>query len=194
MRRHIILTVGIALSSSVASAPSDAQTHAGGIAPACERVVQTFLELDGEGAQLTAAGQQKVASLFTQRGAPSTDRVSVVSDDVVVGPIEHAPNSRMRVMLEYIYLGALTLVDTSYDNKPGGIKSRNSFVLSVVEGAPASPVCQIEGTPPPPQLTLSAAIRHVTALRDSARDAVERRRLTRALNGLERERSTRRRR
>jgi hypothetical protein len=184
--RIIIFTIAATLSSIAASDHAEGQTLDKAIASECERVVRTFVELDGEGAQLTTAGQEKLANLFTQRGVPSTGKVSVVRDDVVVGSVDAASNSRMRVGVEYIYLGALTLADASYDNKPGGIKTRESFVLSVLKGAGASPVCKIEGVAPPPQLRLSAAIRRVTAQLDRARDA-ERRRLRRVLTGLKRE-------
>lgn len=194
MRRHfiIILTAAMMCSSAVAYVPAEAQTPDGKIASACERVVRVFIKLDGEGAQLTPEGRRKVSTLFTQPDAANTDnKWSIVEDDVYVGPVSIYPDGRMRVGTQSLFLGILTTGDAfSYDNSMGQIKMRADFVVSAAQAAGPSPICKIEGAAPSPHLTISAAIRHVTALRDKARNDAERRRLSRALAGLERERPT----
>jgi hypothetical protein len=194
MRRHIIiLTAAMTFSSALASVRAEAQTPDGKIASACERVVRVFTKLDGEGAQLTPEGRRKIATLFTQPAAAHTDsKWGIVEDDVYVGPVTIYPDGRMHVGTQSLFLGTLTTGGAfPYDNSMGQIKMRADFVVSAAGPAGASPICKIEGAAPSsPQLTLSAAIRHVTALRDKARNAADRRRFTRALAGLERERPT----
>lgn len=190
MRRHIIiLTAATTFSSAVATAPAEAQTSSGALAPACERVVRTFVELDGAGAQLTADGRRKVTTLFAQpAAAASTDKVSVVEDDVLVSPMWIDSGGRMHVGTQYLYLGTLTVGEApAYDNSKGRLKVRDEYDVSASRHAGASSTCKIEGAVPRPQLTLSAAIRHVTTLLGNARNDAERRRLTRTLNGLKRE-------
>lgn len=191
MRRSVIISsAALILTSALPFASAEAQKPGGAVASECERVVRTFIKLDGDGAQLTEEGRRKVSAFFTQPSAAATtdNTVTIVEDGVDVLPIVVDADGRMRVGTQALYLGTLTVGEAlAYDNKEGQIKTKSDFVVSPARPSGHSTGCRIEGSVPGPQLTLSAAIRHVTALRDKARGDAERRRFTRALNGLKRE-------
>ena len=120
--------------------------------------------------------------------------------DFAVSLASIADDNTAGVTAEYIDLLEMDSETASIEPDrlpPGGIKVRNDFTLILTNGPPprasgdgvagdagASPVWKIERPVPPPRVTVDAAIRHVTELRDKTTDDRIRKNAVRALASL----------
>ena len=158
-------------------------------------VLVRFCELDSQGKQLSSDGWQEIASLFTAATEPRWDKIIVFRDYVVSLPALSGPRAEFYV--EYINLAQLDpstarlslvppiMVRDGFDlvlgNQHSAIQSAGSVrQANMPEG------WRIEGSPPVPHLTVQAAIRFVTELRNKARNNVVKKNADRSLATLNR--------
>jgi hypothetical protein len=156
-------------------------------------VFKEFCKLDNDGGQLTPDGWRKIASLFVhpQPGPPRGGIVTIV-DGCALSNAEITDDGKAGIMREVIALCVLhpdTGLLEQGDLPPGGIKQREDFSLVQTDAHTphASPSWKIEGRVPEPSMTVEAAIRYVTELRDKTTNPGIRKNSERALAGLRRQ-------
>jgi hypothetical protein len=138
------------------------------------QVLFDYCTLDGNGAQLTAAGAKRVAAMFASGNAgeatPHRGKVIVV-DGFALSNASIGPDGHAEMMAEHIDLVTLDPATGRVEQggiPPGGLKIRTDVTLVLTGGAGGiPPAWKITGTMPMPRMTVDAAIRHVTTLRDT---------------------------
>jgi hypothetical protein len=148
-------------------------------------VVEEFCQLDGEGGQLTPEGWRAIAALFTQPGPPPHPGKVMIVLDCVTSNADIGDDGKAGVMTESIGELAWLHPDTALlegIEPPGGVKVRRNFSLVQTNAG-----WKIEGAVPDPYVTVVAAIRYVTALRDKTTSERVRKNAERALAGLRRQ-------
>jgi hypothetical protein len=142
-------------------------------APSGESVFARFCELDSQGAQLTPEGWQRVAALFVKPGAPRRSRIIVTDGG---GRLRPAPEGeRVGVGREYVMFGQIELPQVRFSaasGLPPRAKIREEGIYAVKISGPGGQVeWRLEGPVPEPHLAVDAAIRYVTGVRASTKDA-----------------------
>jgi hypothetical protein len=152
-----------------------------------DAVFARFCELDSRGAQLTPDGWQKIAALFVKPGAPRRDRIIVT--DKRGGPLRSTPEGgKIGVGREYIWLGQIDLPQVRFSDTDAGIKvvEAQGIYMVKITGPGGTEEWRIEGPVPEPHLTVDAAIRYVTEILASTKDAAIRKNADRTLAALKR--------
>jgi hypothetical protein len=157
--------------------------------PSAADVFARFCELDSQDAQLTRDGWQKIAALFVNPGTPRRGRI-IVTDDRG-GPLLPAPEGRkIGVGRLYILFGQIELPRVRFsavDGLPPGAKIKEEGLYVVkISGPGGTEEWRIEGPVPEPHLTVIAAIRYVTEVRASTKDAAIRKNADETLAALKR--------
>jgi hypothetical protein len=147
-------------------------------------VLQRFCELDANGKQLEDQGSGEIAALFIRQGDHRPEKIVVIRDFVVSQP--SSTDKKAEFYVEYIYLGQIDLsrlqFSRSPDFPPGPSKVRSTFALV----SASAPEWRIEGSPPEPHLTVSAAISYIKQMRDKTTDVAVRKNAGKTLVALNR--------
>jgi hypothetical protein len=180
------ILAGLALLGIAATTPASSQE-------APREVLEQYCELDAQGEQLTPDGWKRVAPLFVAAAAPRWGRIIVIKDSVVSHP--NLRGDKAEFYVEYIQLGQIDSSHAKFSPLPPA-KVRAGFDL-VLTGEPRNVGLtgegtrtvragqwRIEGSPPEPHLTVDAALRYATDLRDRANDELTRRNADRAIRAL----------
>lgn len=145
--------------------------------PSARDVLVRFCDLDTQGEQLSPEGWEKAAALFATPSAPRRDKITVVRDFVVSNPA--FDNGKAQFYVEYVELGRIDTSTARLSTLPP-VKVRVMFELVKPSGARSSKGSshveepagwRITGSVPVPRLTIVAAIRYATKLREDAKDA-----------------------
>jgi hypothetical protein len=145
-------------------------------ATSAREVVMRFCTLDAEGAQLNPGGRAKVAELFTTSPATDYSRIMVIKDFAVSRG--NAWNGKTGFLIDYTPIGMFDSSQLSFSALPPSLEVRGSLFV-VREQSGRQPDGQvrsepakwlIEGPPPPPSITVDAAIRYVSELRAESKD------------------------
>jgi hypothetical protein len=177
--------VAVALFNGAFDVPTDAQDSP-------RDVLEQFCDLDAQGVQLTPDGWQKIAQLFVGPSVPRRGRIIVVKDFVVSRP--ELKTNRAEFYVEYVQLGEIVSAAAKFSHLPM-LKVRAGFNLAKTEEDSKSGrrddsvqkvQWRIEGSPPIPHLTVDAAIRYATNLRDEGNDMRIRKNAQEALAALKR--------
>jgi hypothetical protein len=153
------------------------------------RVVEEFCRLDADGRQLTPDGWRTISSLFVEPGTPHHGKVTIVKD-CAVSDARIADGDKADVYAEYLALAILNPETAALEQgslPPGGVSVRNDFHLILTDANSPHAAWRITGPVPEPHMTVDAAIRYVTALRDKTTDPRIRKNAERALVGLKKQ-------
>jgi len=151
-------------------------------------VLERYCELDGDGKQLTADGWQEMAGFLLRPEPPNFKLIVVVKDFVVSDPIIEGDKAKFYV--EYLYLGELYprlgytdphIIKDSPETVRGPIKVRVQYTL--VRNVQES-TWRIEESQFAPHITVEAAVRYVTELKNKTADATVRRNAERTIASL----------
>jgi hypothetical protein len=163
-------------------------------------VVEEFCHLDAEGKQLASDGWREVSAFFVQPGSLRREKVTIVRD-FGLSNASISDETKADVMVEYLYVGELNSGTAVFEQAlPANMKIRVDFdlILTVkrtrsgqVEAAEGTteeasePVTwKILGPVPEPHITLDAAIRYATEMRDKTSSAVIKKNAERTLAAL----------
>jgi hypothetical protein len=163
--------------------------------PTPRDVLERFCELDALGGQLTPEGRRDIVALFVKPGAPRLDKIIIVRDFVVSHPAFEKNSAEFYV--EYIQLGQISVSLARFSYLPP-LKVRAGFDLvpsgKLSEVGPGEKETRsagatgwlIEGSPPPPHLTVDAAIRYAAELRAKTTDVALRKNAEKTIAALKR--------
>jgi hypothetical protein len=162
-----------------------------------QTTIEAFCQLDREGQQLTPDGWQRIASLFVEPGRRNVVEIRVV-DEVSVSPSSTTGEGRAAVKVVYTLVGFLDVKSARLTSgSAAGLQGYEEFSLvqsassSRVEelgGRPNRAQWRIEGRVPQPHVSIDAAMRYVTALREGTGDPTTRANADQTLKTLQRHR------
>jgi hypothetical protein len=159
-----------------------------GVQKSAQGVVREYCTIDGNGGRLTDAGRKTLASLLVQPAASEPAGITVIKDFALSDAAIRSDRTAL-MMAEYRTIGSLDVRTGRFEPLPvGSLKERTDFTLVLTHAAGTS-AWQISSPPPEESfITIDAAKRIVTRLRDTTSDATIRKNAARALSALEHQR------
>lgn len=146
-------------------------------------VVKAFCVADDAGRQLTGEGRREIAAMFTAPG-PADFRHALIVDDFGYSNPYEVSAGRAKVQAIYTTVARLDTVTAVVNEEDyRAIKFLREMRLVAPEGGGP---WRFEGPPLEPHISVSAALRHVRALRDNTSDATIRATAGRTVRFLER--------
>jgi len=139
---------------------------------AAEAVFERFCELDSHRAQLTPGGWKEVAALFVRPGAPRNQTILITDlpEQATVGR-GTMEGRRVCVGRDFLLFGRLELPGIRFAAEAQGKLIRELIYVTKIAGPGQTESWRIEGPVPEPRLTVAAAIRYVSEVRENTRDS-----------------------
>jgi len=137
-------------------------------------VVDQFCRMDADGRHL-GNDKHAIEVFFTQPGSRTGEAIVVIRDFVVSNAA--IADNRATVVVEYTYSGELNSRTALFTRSMSGFKVRTNFDLVLTDESPRQTPARhpatwkINGPRPAPHITVDAAIRYITRLRDETADS-----------------------